>query len=136
LCVDWKSRDTKYAAAVQDAASQLISVLGRPIQMTKSSIGRAIGAVTILQQKLNKMPMTAQVLARVVETREQYAVRRVWWAADLYCQEYVLPREWQLVMRANVYSRKGSLAVKCAIADAMNMLRSRLALTQIVLAAS
>lgn len=99
---------------------------GRPIQITKTSIGRAIGAVTLLQQKLNKMPLTALVLAGLVETREQYAVRRIWWAADLYCQENVLPREWQLVMRANVYSIRETSAVKCAIERTINMLRLKL----------
>jgi hypothetical protein len=124
--VDWKGRDARYAVAVRDAASQLMNAPGRPIQITKTSIGRAIGATTLLQQKLHKMPLTAQVLAGMVETREQYAVRRVWWAADFYCQEYVLPREWQLLMRANVYSLKEDSAVKCAVEAAMNMLRLKL----------
>jgi hypothetical protein len=134
--IDWKRRDAEYAVAVRDAASRLINAPGRPIQVTKTAIGRAIGAVTLLQQKLDKMSLTAQVLAGVVETREQYAVRRVWWSADLYCQEYVLPREWQLLMRANVYSLKEALAVKCAVEDAMNMLRSRLSPIEMVRAAS
>ena len=82
------------------------------------------------------MPLTARVLASVVETREQYAVRRVWWAADLYCQEDVLPRVWQLVMRANVYILREALAVKCAIEEAMNMLRSQLSQSQVGRAAS
>jgi hypothetical protein len=72
------------------------------------------------------MPLTAQVLAGVVETREQYAVRRVWWVADLYQREDVLPREWQLVMRANVYSLRGISAVKYAVEEALDMLRSEL----------
>jgi hypothetical protein len=72
------------------------------------------------------MPLTAQVVEGVVETREQYAVRRVWRAAGLYFQEYLLPQEWQLVMRANVYSLRGNSAVECAVEGAMNMLRSKL----------
>ncbi len=136
LSVDWKGRDAQYAVAVRDAASKLMNMPGRPVQVTKAAIGRAIGAATLLQQKLHKMPQSAQVLACVKETREQYAVRRVWWAADLYSQEYKLPREWQLVMRANVYSLKEVLAVKCAVEDAMNLLRSRLSEIQMGRAAS
>jgi hypothetical protein len=136
LSVDWRRRDGTYAAAVGDAASQIKSVLGRPIRITKTAIGRVIGAVPLLQQKLNKMPRTAQVLASVVETREQFAVRRVWWAADLYCQEDVLPRKWQLVVRANVYSLKEASAVKCSIEDAINMLESEILQRQAGRAAS
>lgn len=124
--VDWKRRDAEYAIAVKSAALGIKEAPGRPVQVTKTAIGRAIGAVTLLQQKLYKMPLTAQILAGVVETREQYAVRRVRWAADLYCQEYELPRKWQLVMRANVYSLKETSAVKYAVEDAINMLSSKL----------
>jgi hypothetical protein len=124
--VDWKRRDAEYVAAVRVAASHLKEALGRPVQVTRTAIGRALGAITLLRQKLNKMPLTAQVLSCVVETREQYAVRRVWWATDLYFQEYVLPREWQLVMRANVCSLRDNSAVKCAVEGAMNVLGSKL----------
>jgi Tn7-like transposition protein D len=123
--VDWKKRDAEYAVAVRAAANRLKNNHGRPVQVTRTAIGRAVGAVTLLQQKLHKMPLTAQVLASVVETREQYAVRRVWRAADLYNQECV-PREWHLVMRANVYSLRDNSAVQCAIEGAMSMLTSKL----------
>jgi hypothetical protein len=134
--VDWKRRDAEYAAAVRAAASRLKEDPGRPVQLTRTAIGRALGAITLLRQKLYKMPLTAQVLKGVVETREQYAVRRVWRAADLYYQEDILPREWQLVMRANVYSLKEAPAVKCAVEGAMNMLKSKLAQSRAGRAAS
>ena len=128
--VDWKGRDAEYATAVRATASRFREAPGRPVQVTRTAIGRALGAVTLLRQKLHNMPLTAQVLAGVAETREQYAVRRVWWAADLYQREDVLPREWQLVMRANVYSLRGVPAVKCAVEGAMGTLKSKLAQSQ------
>ena len=92
--------ETKLAPIIPIAlASHLKNAPGRPVQMTKTAIGRDLGAVTLLQQNLDKMPLTAQALASVAETREQYAVRRVWWATDSYCQEHILPREWQLALR-------------------------------------
>lgn len=124
--VDWKKRDAEYAVAVRAAAKRLKNHSGRPVQVTRSAIGRAVGATTLLRQKLHKMRLTAQVLAGIVETREQYAVRRVWWAVDLYFQEHVLPRGWQLMTRANVYSLRDNSAVECAIEDAVNLLKSKL----------
>ena len=124
--VDWKRRDAEYAAAARAAASRLKETPGRLVPVTRTAIGRALGAITLLRQKLHKMPLTAQILASVVETREQYAVRRVWWAADLYQREDVLPRDWQLVLRANVYSLREVSAVKCAVEEALDMLSSGL----------
>ncbi len=128
--VDWKRRDAEYAVAVRDAVSHLKHDSGRPTQVTKTAIGRAIGTITLLQQKLCKMPLTAQVLAGLVETREQYAVRRIRWAAFLYIEEHVLPREWQLIERANVYRLRTVFEVECAIQAAMKMIESKLSLWQ------
>jgi hypothetical protein len=134
--VDWKKRDAEYATAVRATASRLKDAPGRPVQVTRTAIGRALGAITLLGQKLHKMPLTAQILSSVLETREQCAVRRVWWAADLYLQEDVLPREWQLVMRANVYRLREVSAVECAVEGAMTILRSKLSQSQARRAAS
>src|SRR2546423_11085222 len=68
--VDWEKRDAEYAVAVKVAASRLKDAPGRPVKVTTTAIGRAVGAVTNLQQKPHKMPLTAQVLDSAVETRE------------------------------------------------------------------
>ena len=91
--VDWKKRDAEIAVALQTAAICLKNIPGRPARVTRTAVGRAISAVAFSRQKLHKMPLTCQALSGVVETREGYAVRRVQWATDLYCQENVLPRE-------------------------------------------
>lgn len=125
--IDWRRRDAECVVAVKEAASSLKNVVGRPIQITKTAIGRAIGAVTLLQQKLHNMPLTAQVLDSLVETREQYALRRIHWATDCYRQEHILPQEWQLVQRASVYSLRGVVEIRSAIKAAIRILKLELA---------
>jgi hypothetical protein len=123
--VDWKRRDAEYAVAVKAAALRLKNAAGRPVRVTKTAIGRAVGANAMLRLKLHKMPLTAQVLASVVETREQYAVRRVWWAAYHYLRDKILPRRWQLILRANVYSLRYVPEVECVIDAAIKMLEPK-----------
>ncbi len=134
--VDWEKRDVEYATAVRDAALRLKDASCRPAQVTRTAIGRALGAITLLRQKLHRMPLTAQVLAGVVETREQYAVRRVWWAAGLYCTEGILPGEWQLVLRANVYSLREAAEIRLTVEAAISMIRSSLPREQLLQSAS
>jgi hypothetical protein len=124
--VDWRKRDAEYAVAVRAAAVNLMNELGRPVQVTKTAIGKDLGAITLLRQKLSKMHLTAQVFVSVVETREQYAIRRVRRAADLFIEEGVLPRYWQLISRANVYSLRGKPEVKSAIEAAIQQLTTTL----------
>lgn len=122
--VDWKKRDTEYAVAVKAAASRLKNISGRPVQVTRTAIGRDVGAITLLRQKLHKMPLTAAMLDSVVETREQYALRRIWWAANKFYQENLLPSKWKLISKANVYRLLAAPDIMRAIKDALDMLAS------------
>lgn len=128
--VDWKKRDAEYAVAVQAAAARIKNHPGRPVQVTRAAIGRAVGAATLLRQKLNKMPLTAQVISGVVETRVEYAARRIQWAAVGFILDRILPRPWQLMQRANVYSLKSVPEVKSAVDAALCLLESNLSLNQ------
>lgn len=124
--VDWKKRDAKYAEAVRGAALRLKNAPGRPIQITKTAIGRAIGSVTLLQKKLHKMPFTAQVLVSVIETHIEFATRRIWWAVNTYVEEGILPAVWQLIQRANIYRLRKIVTIKDAIEAAILKLESAL----------
>jgi N-acyl-L-homoserine lactone synthetase len=72
------------------------------------------------------MPVTATILAGVVETSEEYAVRRILWAADLFLEEGLLPQSWQLISRANVYRFRGRANIKVVIETALQKLASTL----------
>jgi hypothetical protein len=122
--VDWKRRDAVLAVKVRSAASILKNATGRPVHVTKTAIGRKLGIIPLLQQKIERMPLTAQVLASVVESRDDFAVRRVWWAEKRYLRERFLPARWQLLLRANVYSLRENPQVKQAIDVALADLES------------
>jgi hypothetical protein len=70
------------------------------------------------------MPLTAQVLKGEVETREQYAVRRVQRATADYIKEGIRPSRWQIILRASAYLLMKNPMVKQSLDDAMNMLES------------
>jgi len=121
--VDWESRDTQWAIAAKLSAERLKNAPERPVQITVAAIARDIGQLANIQKHLDKLPLTAQVLAEVVETREQFAVRRVEYAAECFRQENVYPKEWQLVRRAGLRPDMEAVQqVKEAIAAALESL--------------
>jgi hypothetical protein len=121
--VDWESRDTQWAIAAKFSAERSKNAPGRPVQITVAAIARDIGQLANIQKHLDKLPLTAQVLAEVVETREEFAVRRVEYAAECFRQENVYPKEWQLVRRAGLRPNMEALQqVKEAIAAALESL--------------
>ena len=126
--IDWKARDIQYAVAVKASVHRLRNVSGRPVRVTRTAIGRDLGAITLLRQKLHRMPLTTKVLAGATETWEEYAIRRVQWAANLYLRENLVPQGWQLELRANVYRYKDTKGVRDAIYSTIQMLESELSL--------
>jgi hypothetical protein len=121
--VDWENRDTQWAIAAKLSAERLKNAPERPVQITVAAIARDIGQLANIQKHLDKLPLTAQVLAEVVETREQFAVRRVEYAAECFRQENVYPKEWQLVRRAGLRPDMEAVQqVKEAIAAALESL--------------
>jgi hypothetical protein len=121
--VDWESRDTQWAIAAKLSAERLKNAPERPVQITVAAIARDISQLANIQKHLDKLPLTAQVLAEVVETREQFAVRRVEYAAECFRQENVYPKEWQLVRRAGLRPDMEAVQqVKEAIAAALESL--------------
>ena len=121
--VDWESRDTQWAIATKLSAERLKNALARPVQITVTAIARDMGQLANIQKHLDKLPLTAQVLAELVETREQFAVRRVEYAAEHFLDENVCPQRWQLVRRAGLRPDiEATQQVKEAIAAALESL--------------
>lgn len=101
---NWVARDTWLADKVEQVVERLRAIPGRPVQITKGSIRRKIeNRNWLLQNKfLGRLPLTSAVLKQHLETRVQFAKRRVAWAAQSYYQEQITPTRTQLLSRAGM----------------------------------
>lgn len=124
--VNWGKRDLDMSAAVKASAQRLKNTPGRPVRVTTTSIGRDIGAVSLLQQQLHQMPHTVSVLKSVTESDADFSARRIQWATDQYVKEGVMPRRWQFVARAYVYHLINVKGVQEAIDVAILTIHTRL----------
>jgi len=95
--IDWQQRDAEISIAVRHAAEKLKNKPGKPERLSKTEIASSSGYLALIQRQLKKLPLTAQTLAEVVETTEEFAVRRIYWVAEHYRQEGICPKEWQIV---------------------------------------
>ncbi|MBD2498894.1 TnsD family Tn7-like transposition protein [Nostoc sp. FACHB-280] len=120
--VDWNSRDLETVAAVKVVVQQLKQDGERPIWITKTAIANFLDhpASAWVKRHLQKLPLTKKLLVELAETREEFAVRRVLWAANMFRQEDVCPQRWQLVRRAGLNAKTRELPlVKDAIHSAL-----------------
>ncbi|MGH4138278.1 TnsD family transposase [Clostridium sp.] len=75
VLVDWNKRDNEHLFIVKNKYQELIGN-DEPIRITRSSIGREIGVLTSLEKNIDKLPNTEKYLNEVIETVEEFQIRR------------------------------------------------------------
>jgi Tn7-like transposition protein D len=77
--VDWIKRDLEVLDRVKLAVDAMLKV-EKPQRLTIGGIGKAIGLLALLEQHLDLMPMTGDYLGTVMESIEDFQIRRIRWA--------------------------------------------------------
>ena len=98
--VDWSARDAELRGLAEAAVAALLAEGERPVQIRVTTVARRMGHASLLAQHLDRLPLTAAYLSRVVETAAAFAARKLRWAAERFAAEGCLPPVWKLVRRA------------------------------------
>ncbi|WP_322359716.1 TnsD family Tn7-like transposition protein [Pseudomonas sichuanensis] len=77
--VDWHARDLEIAGAILKESQRIRSTDGRPQQVTKSAISRAIANKYSFLRNIDKLPLSSSALNSVVEPRHDYQCRLAGW---------------------------------------------------------
>ncbi|GAE37136.1 TnsD family Tn7-like transposition protein [Halalkalibacter akibai] len=75
VIVDWDSRDREYCSKVEKLYRELIE-LEIPVRVTISIIGRRLGILSNLEKHVDKLPKTKKLLLEIVESTQQFQIRR------------------------------------------------------------
>lgn len=73
--VDWGKRDEELLTIIKVKYKELLEKKV-PVRITKSRLGKVAGVSAVLDKKLNKLPKTEKYLNQIVETVEEFQVRR------------------------------------------------------------
>lgn len=73
--VDWNNRDKELLAIVKSRYEDLIAS-DEVKRITKGSIARAVGILSAIEKNIDKLPKTEKYLKEIVETVEEFQVRR------------------------------------------------------------
>ena len=120
--IDWENHDAQLAEQIDLAARRLREKVRLPVWVTAAAIAREIGKQDFLTLHLDKFPLTLETLHKVTETFEQFAIRRVTWAANCFRNETVRPTRSQLVSRARAQNCARRPLIKEALDAALDML--------------
>lgn len=78
---DWEKRDARLAERIAQWAPQQLAGDDRPVYLTVTKLLRAHGAVHNYRMYKDRFPKVKEQLDQFVETREEFVLRRLRWAA-------------------------------------------------------
>lgn len=110
---DWAARDAELADKIAAAALAVRNVSGRPVRITIRSIEVRLGRVGRVRPNLDRLPRTRAMIEQSLETRDEFAARRLAWAAGECARERMSPTPGMIARRAGF----GSIADARRIAD-------------------
>ena len=100
--VDWAARDAHLFQQIVPAAMAIMQAQGKPIRVTLTRVGKQLGALSLLVNKLNLLPRTRAALDSVVETKDEFAIRRLRVSAQKLLQDGETLAEWKLLRIAGI----------------------------------
>lgn len=73
--VDWDQRDHEVLSQLQKAQMALLN-RAKPIRISKTSLGKEIANLSLLEKHLNKLPCCTEFIEKGSETKQQFQLRR------------------------------------------------------------
>jgi hypothetical protein len=121
----WAALDAELSALIEPAARELKAQTDPFVRVNKSTLGRYLAQYHALKENLDKLPRTAEAVARAVETREEFAIRRLRWLGADYQQRQERPSaRSRLIRQAGVLYVSKRPGVQAVIAEVLAMLSS------------
>ncbi|MCY6957426.1 TnsD family transposase [Clostridium brassicae] len=102
--VDWDKRDIEFVALIKVKYKELLSK-DSPIRITKSSIGKSAGILVTLEKNINKLPKTKKYLNQIIETVEEFQIRRCKKIIDTMYEKDECIRLWEIQRSAGIRSK-------------------------------
>lgn len=101
--VDWMERDLILLQQIKGIHEELLQE-DKPARITKSLIERKLGKSALLRFYSDKLPKTKALMDDIIETIEQFQIRRVYRVCDKLYEEKGTLRKWKIVRLAGLRS--------------------------------
>ena len=98
--VDWNKRDKELLPKVKEVVEGMRQ--GKPQRITWSTVGSKLGISGWFSKNRNKLPLVKEYMESVVETLEEFQVRKVKWAIDELEREGKALTMWNIAEKAGV----------------------------------
>lgn len=104
--IDWLERDVSLSSLVEQVAKAIKLLPGRPNRVTVARIRKGLGRMASHCRRLDHLPKVRAVLAAVVETKKEFAIRRMRWAVEQLRQQGESVTAYKVVRTAGLRAAK------------------------------
>lgn len=116
--INWTTRDAQYVRALRGLERRLSTTAGRPVRYTQAFLLRAAGIPLSAAKAVPRMPGTAAILERLVDTDISYKKRKIEWAVRRLQGGGGPVQAWRIAKLARLRQHE-PLVVQKLIEDAM-----------------
>ena len=116
--INWTTRDAQYVRALRGLERRLSTTAGRPVRYTQAFLLRAAGIPLSAAKSVPRMPGTAAILERLVDTDISYKKRKIEWAVRRLQGGGGPVQAWRIAKLARLRQHE-PLVVQKLIEDAM-----------------
>ncbi|MFT4413329.1 TnsD family transposase [Fredinandcohnia humi] len=103
--IDWEQRDKEIAKKVKAIAKEILQEDTKLIRITKNEIGRRFGRLSWLYKNLEKMPETKKEINNVLESIEQFQIRRIKKVISEMKKTNSIVKDWEVIRKAGLNKR-------------------------------
>ena len=123
--VNWEARDRELATQINAVAIALQQQSNPLVQLTKTRLSAETGQKSLLEQHIHRLPLSRAALARMSETAEAFAVRRIEAVLQQLLEQRRVVLRWQMMPLAGLRQERADHPIVAeALAKALHMLTS------------
>ncbi|WP_127464438.1 TnsD family Tn7-like transposition protein [Paenibacillus pasadenensis] len=100
--VNWLRRDMEIAEEVRKVASDIAKTETKLVRITKTEVGRRLRIQPLLNRAYFNLPKTKEVMNEVIESSEQYQIRRIKWAVKQLSKQKLNVQVWEVNRAAGI----------------------------------
>lgn len=97
--VDWKDRDEEIYHMINKEYKKLFK---EEVRITKSIIGNKLGILALLEYYLDRLPKTRKYLSEIVETVEEFQIRRIHKVCKSMIEKDIELKRWKILKKAGL----------------------------------
>ena len=124
--LEWKEIDNQLSKEIKKSCNEILAIKENPIRISITEIIRRVGKAKWIDKRRQKLPLTTKVINEYLESWENFMIRRVIQAKEVFIKMKKVPSLNSFKVKAKLegYTVKTSIKVQKAIQVALDEIKS------------